>query len=99
MSRRAFRRLVPLTITLSFALPAAAQEAPAPEARGDAPEEIIVTGSHIKGTPENAALNVDVTSLDDLKNVGAPTVVELVRNLSYTSGNLAETNQFQPGGQ
>jgi iron complex outermembrane receptor protein len=62
-------------------------------------EEIVVTGSYIKGTPEDAALPVDVTDLDDMRNVGAPTVAELVRNLSYTSGNLAETNQFQPGGQ
>ncbi len=79
----------------------ASQPTAAPAATPTPPvaEEIVVTGSYIKGTPEDAALPVDVTDLEDMRSVGAPTVAELVRNLSYTSGNLSETNQFQPGGQ
>jgi iron complex outermembrane receptor protein len=99
-----------LVTTLFFAASTAslAQEtAPAPEpAPAPQPgrlgersvEEIVVTGSYIRGTPEDAALPVDVTNLDDLRDVGAPSVAELVRNLAYTSGNLAETNQFNAGG-
>jgi iron complex outermembrane receptor protein len=62
-------------------------------------EEIVVTGSYIRGTPENAELPVDVMTAEDLENEGSPSLAEMVRNLSYASGNLAETNQFQPGGQ
>lgn len=61
-------------------------------------EEIVVTGSHIKGTPEDAELPVDVLRREDLEDIGTPSVVELVRNLSVASGNLGETNQFQTNG-
>lgn len=62
-------------------------------------EEIIVTGSHIKGTPENAELPVDVLRRADLEELGSPTLLEMVRNLGVSSGNIGETNQFQAGGQ
>ena len=35
-------------------------------------EEVIVTGSYIRGTPEDAALPVDVISRSDLEDVGDP---------------------------
>jgi outer membrane receptor protein involved in Fe transport len=63
-----------------------------------ATEEIVVTGSYIRGTPEDAALPVDVTTAEDLEEIGNPTVVEMVRNLAYTSGNIGETNQFSASG-
>lgn len=62
-------------------------------------EEVVVTGSFIRGTPEDAALPVDVYNRAELEDVGNPTIIELVRNLGVTSGNLGETNQFQSGGQ
>ncbi len=62
-------------------------------------EEIIVTGSHIAGTPTDAELPVDVINREDMEDVGSPSVIELVRNLGITSGNLGETNQFQAGAQ
>lgn len=67
--------------------------------RSDTPiEEVVVTGSYIKGTPEDAELPVDVLRREDLQDIGSPSVVEMVRNLSITSGNLGETNQFQTNG-
>jgi outer membrane receptor protein involved in Fe transport len=74
-----------------------AEEAPS-GATESATEEIVVTGSYIKGTPEDAALPVDVTTAEDLEDIGNPTVVEMVRNLAYTSGNIGETNQFSASG-
>lgn len=63
-------------------------------------EEVVVTGSFIRGTPEDAALPVDVISRTDLEDVGSPSVMEMVRNLSVTNGNIGETNQFDTrGGQ
>jgi iron complex outermembrane receptor protein len=99
------RPLLPIAaLALALSTPGLAQEATpaeptaAPAPAPQAEEEIVITGSYIRGTPENAALPVDVTSLDDLREVGAPSVAELIRNLAYTSGNLAETNQFNAGG-
>ena len=63
-------------------------------------EEVVVTGSFIKGTPEDAALPVDVITRNDLEDVGSPSIMEMVRNLSVTNGNIGETNQFDTrGGQ
>ncbi len=66
----------------------------------DVIEEVIVTGSFIRGTPEDAALPVDVLDRSDLEDVGDPTINEMIRNLNVSSGALAETNQFDTrGGQ
>ncbi|MBT5153855.1 MAG: TonB-dependent receptor plug domain-containing protein, partial [Gammaproteobacteria bacterium] len=61
-------------------------------------EEMVVTGSFIKGTPEDAALPVDVLTRTDLEDVGNPSLIEMVRNLGVTSGNIGETNQFDTRG-
>ena len=55
------------------ASPAAAQSAPADEGGQD----IVITGSIIKGTPEDAALPVNVIGNDELQKMGAPSAVDL----------------------
>lgn len=60
--------------------------------------EIVVTGSYIRGTPETAALPVDVITAEDLENQGSPTVTELVRNLGVSAGIDGNTNQFTSNG-
>jgi len=62
-------------------------------------EEIVVTGSYIKGSPEDAALPVDVITRTDLEDVGQPSMIEFIRSLGISSGNLGETNQFNSPGQ
>ena len=57
-------------------------------------DEIVVTGSYIQGSAEDAALPVDVISRSDLEAIGNPTLIEMVRNMGVSSGNLGETNQF-----
>ena len=42
-----------------------------------------MTGSFISGTPEDAALPVDVLTAQDLKLEGNPTVTDLIRNLDH----------------
>lgn len=61
----------------------------------DGEEEIVVTGSHIRGTPENAALPVDVISADELERQGSPSTLELIKSLPVSTGVLGETNQFE----
>ncbi|MEM1436701.1 MAG: TonB-dependent receptor plug domain-containing protein, partial [Pseudomonadota bacterium] len=69
-------------------------------AAGEEIEQVIVTGSFIRGTPEDAALPVDVLSRSDLEDVGNPSITEMIRNMNVSSGALAETNQFDTrGGQ
>ena len=80
-------------LTLGFSAQAQAQEAEDEEE--DALEEIVVTGSLIKGAPVDAASPVSVIDRSDLEDLGDPTLVELIRNLGVASGNLGETNQFQ----
>ena len=62
-------------------------------------DEVIVTGSLIRGTPEDAALPVDVISQEDLEKQGSPSTVELIKALSVSSGVLGDTNQFDPRAQ
>ncbi|MYD42972.1 MAG: TonB-dependent receptor [Gammaproteobacteria bacterium] len=60
-------------------------------------EEVIVTGSYIKGTPEDAALPVTTLTREELTYEGSPTVLDLVKNLSFSQGADGETDQFQAG--
>jgi iron complex outermembrane recepter protein len=78
---------------LALAGPAAAQ--------GEASEvsEVVVTGSYIQGTPEDAALPVDVISAEDIQKQGSPTTLELVKQLTVSSGVLGDTNQFDTRAQ
>lgn len=62
-------------------------------------EEVVVTGSFIAGTPEDAALPVDVINSEDLEKQGSPSTVELLKALPVSSGVLGDTNQFDPRAQ
>lgn len=88
-------------MTLAAAVaPAAAQDAPKPAGDKAAPiEEIVVTGSFIRGTPTDAALPVAVLSAEQLQRQGSPTVLELMKSLPVSNGVLGETNQFDARAQ
>ncbi|MGA1370394.1 MAG: TonB-dependent receptor domain-containing protein [Pseudomonadales bacterium] len=70
-----------------------ALSAPAAFAEG-AIEEVVVTGSYIRGTPEDAALPVDVIDAAEMEARGAPTALDLIRAMPYVTGILGESNQF-----
>lgn len=73
----------------------------AAQAQGAGPatvEEVVVTGSFIAGTPEDAALPVDVLTASDLEKVGTPTIKDLIKTLGVSSGTDGETNQFSSNG-
>jgi outer membrane receptor protein involved in Fe transport len=59
---------------------------------------VTVTGSFIQGTPEDAALPVDVITAQDLRLEGNPTVIDLIKNLGPSSGTDGQTNQFASNG-
>ena len=63
-------------------------------------QTVTVTGSFIAGTPEDAALPVEVFSAEDLAEIGSPSINEILRNLPAAQGLIGETNQFDTrGGQ
>lgn len=64
----------------------------AAEAEGE--EEVIVTGSRIRGTPEDAALPVDVVGRDEIQKRGAPSTLDLIKTLPVVTSIQGETNQF-----
>ena len=60
-------------------------------------EEIVVTGTYIKNTPEDSPLPVTTLHRDDLLLEGLPSTIELVKSMSFSQGADGETDQFQAG--
>ena len=60
-------------------------------------EEVIVTGSYIKGAPEDAPLPVTTLRREDLALEGSPTAIDLIKSMSFSQGADGETDQFQAG--
>lgn len=77
----------------TFALGAQAQEANAVDQAADTLETVVVTGSHIRGTAEDAALPVEVITAEELRRRGSPTVLEFIKSLPFTGSVLGESNQ------
>lgn len=57
-------------------------------------ERVTVTGSFIQGTPEDAALPVDVLTAEDLRLQGNPSALDMIKSLPISHGVLGDTNQF-----
>ncbi|MDP3493693.1 MAG: TonB-dependent receptor [Hyphomonadaceae bacterium] len=55
--------------------------------------EVVVTGSFIAGTPEDAALPVDVIGADELQRQGNPSTVEMLKNLPGVGGTNGDQSQ------
>ena len=87
------QRLLAAAALLSLGLQAQAQD----DQEAERVEEILVTGSYIKGTPEDAPLPVTTLQRDDLALEGAPTTIDLIKSLSFSQGADGETDQFQAG--
>lgn len=57
-------------------------------------EEVIVTGSLISGTPEDAALPVETISYEELLDMGKPTNLELVKMMSEVGQVAGEADRY-----
>lgn len=57
-------------------------------------EEVVITGTFIRGTPEDTAIPVESTSLKELQNLGSPSAMDLVKNMTEVSATIGETNRF-----
>lgn len=58
----------------------------------DKMEEVIVTGSYIKGTPEDAASPVQIISRADIDIQSAMTIDDITKNLTVNSGSTTNFN-------
>lgn len=83
--------LLAVVLSLGLAGTAAAQAAKPAAAEVS---EVVVTGSYIAGTPQDAALPVGVIGAEDLKKQGSPTTVQLVKNLTVAQSSIGESNRF-----
>jgi iron complex outermembrane receptor protein len=59
-----------------------------------AEDVIVVTGSYIRGTPEDAAVPVDVYTSADLSQNGISSPLEFIKNLPEVGSVLGDSNQF-----
>ncbi|MBS0491342.1 TonB-dependent receptor [Phenylobacterium sp. NIBR 498073] len=82
-----------LAVALAFGVSgtAAAQDG------GATVEEVIVTGSFIAGTPEDAALPVDVIGSKEMEARGSPTMVQLIKTIPSSGAVIGENNRFGSG--
>lgn len=80
-----------LAVALAFGVPgfAAAQETTV--------EEVVITGSFIAGTPEDAALPVDVINSKELEARGSPTMVQFIKTIPSSGSVIGENNRFGGG--
>ncbi|WP_421933233.1 TonB-dependent receptor domain-containing protein [Phenylobacterium sp.] len=60
-------------------------------------EEVVVTGSFIAGTPEDAALPVDVIGAKELAQRGSPTMVQFIKTIPSSGAVIGENNRFGSG--
>ncbi|GAA0282731.1 TonB-dependent receptor [Alteraurantiacibacter aestuarii] len=80
-------------IALAFASPALAQEAP-----GES-DTIVVTGTLIRGSAEDAPAPVAVITAQDLARQGNPSIMDLTRRLPVSNGVIGDASQFDPRSQ
>ena len=81
--------------------PAYAQTAPAADTVAeDAPvKDIVVTGSLIRGSREDAPAPIDVISSEELSRQGNPSALDLIKNLPTSNGVIGDANQFDARAQ
>ena len=77
-----------------LSLGAGAADAAVAPAAGPEVSEVIVTGSHIGGTPQDSALPVAVLTTDSLEKQGSPSLVQVVKSLPGAYGSYGESNRL-----
>lgn len=62
-------------------------------------KDIIVTGSLIRGSSEQASAPIDVIGADELARQGSPSAIDLLKNLPTSNGVIGDANQFDARAQ
>lgn len=82
----------------SLSAPAYAQDTGASEEEAPA-KDIVVTGSLIRGSSEQAAAPIDVIGSEELARQGSPSAIDLLKNLPTSNGIIGDANQFDARAQ
>lgn len=101
MSARQLRIGSTSLIALSIAAlssPAFAQDQ-ADDTAAENPKEIVVTGSLIRGSREDAPAPIDVIGAEELSKQGSPSAIDLLKNLPNSAGIIGDANQFDARAQ
>jgi iron complex outermembrane receptor protein len=69
---------------------AAAADAEAPSTEV---ESVVVTGSHLRGTPTTAVLPVEATGIEEMRDKGMPSPTEFAKSLSESGSTVGEANR------
>ena len=105
MSKTALRAtgsLAAFALASLVSVSAFAQDAiTAPQGAEDAApaREIVVTGSLIRGTPDDSALPVEVTTAEELTANGVTNPLEFIKDLPASGAVLGDSNQFSTASQ
>jgi iron complex outermembrane receptor protein len=65
-------------------------------------EEVVVTGTFIRGTPEDSAMPVEVVTFEELQNMGRPSNLDLIKTMSESgsvAGDINRANFYPIGAQ
>ena len=60
-------------------------------------EEVIVTGSYIKGSPTDGASPVEILNRDTIEGIGAINVADITANIAVDSGSENNADSFTSG--
>lgn len=103
MNKSFLRRTSALTAAIlsSTLLPnlAYAQDVQGDQDSAENDQVIVVTGSFIRGTPEDAAQPVDTFTSEDLDTAGVSSALEFIKDLPQVGSVLGDTNQFSTAAQ
>lgn len=69
------------------------------DSTADSGREIVVTGSLIRGSREDAPAPIDVIGAEELSKQGSPSAIDLLKNLPNSSGIIGDANQFDARAQ
>lgn len=89
---RAFCAVSGIALAAALTMPASAEET-----AGDQP--IVVTGSLIAGSREDAPAPVDVIEVEELAAQGSPSMLELTKRLPASAGVMGDASQFDTRSQ
>lgn len=83
----------------AFGLPAMAQTQQSAPAEAEPPkdtevEAVVTTGSFIRGKPEDAPQPVTAITLEDLRDIGTPTAMDLIKTLTESGAVAGEFNRY-----
>jgi iron complex outermembrane receptor protein len=84
---------------ISAAAAAQQQTAKADDQADAAAPEIVVTGSFIRGTREDAAVPIDVFTSEDLTKQGISSPLQFIKQLPSVGATLGDSNQYATASQ